>query len=157
MSRVSLVIVSGVFVAACGAGFSDEESDEESGPREEGEGGALMRPGENCLGCHNGTQREAPRFTAAGTVFTSATASASAGLGGATVIITDANQAVTRLTTNAAGNFYTSKAIAAPYTVAIEHAGTRLSMGAAPSSGGCASCHSSRPANGAPGRLYAAP
>jgi hypothetical protein len=87
--------------------------------------------------------------------FGSASASASAGISGATVIITDANGTQTRLTTNAVGNFYTAKSLAAPYTVAIEHNGMQLTMAASPSSGGCASCHSSPPANGAPGRLYA--
>lgn len=116
-----------------------------------------MRPGENCLSCHDGTQHEAERYTVAGTVFGSATAATASGLNGVTVIITDANHAEARLTTNAAGNFYTSQVFAAPYTVAVEHSGRRFSMAAAPSSGACASCHSTPPAGGAPGRVYATP
>lgn len=123
----------------------------------EGNQGPLMSPGENCLGCHDGRDPEAPAFTAAGTVFDSATATAAAGVAGATVIITDANKVETLLTTNAAGNFYTTKALAAPYTVAVERNGKRAAMASAPSTGGCATCHASPPANGAPGRVYAAP
>lgn len=123
----------------------------------EGSQGPLMNPGENCLGCHDGTNREAPAYTVAGTIFDSATAGATAGVSGATVIITDANQVETRLTTNAAGNFYTGKAIAAPYSVAVERNGKRAAMASKPSTGGCSSCHASPPANGAPGRIYAAP
>jgi hypothetical protein len=119
-----------------------------------GEGGANMRPGENCLSCHDGSNREAPRFTVAGTVFSSNTAAASAGLSGVTVIITDANGAETPLTTTAVGNFYTTKTIAAPYKAAVVRNGTRTSMSATPN-GGCSSCHATPPVGGAPGRLYA--
>ena len=61
------------------------------------EGGPLMSPGQNCLACHG--------FTAAGTVYGSATAGSGSGLAGVTVELTDANQAVVTLTSNAAGNF----------------------------------------------------
>jgi len=156
MNRLLLIVLPCLLLVACGPSFGGEQA---SRWGEEGEGGEgdFMRPGEDCLACHDGTRREAPRFTVAGTVFDSSTAASSAGLGGVTVIITDANSAQTRLTTNAAGNFYTSKTIAPPYAVAVEHAGTRFAMAAPPSTGGCASCHSSPPANGAPGRIYAAP
>jgi hypothetical protein len=141
--RLLLLALPWFLFAACGAA-SDEE-------------GPLMRPGENCLSCHDGTQHEAERYTVAGTVFGSATAATAAGVSGVTVIITDANHAEARLTTNAAGNFYTSQVFAAPYTVAVERSGTRFTMAAAPSSGGCASCHSTPPTGGAPGRVYATP
>lgn len=113
-----------------------------------------MRPGENCLVCHDGSDREAPKFTVAGTAFASSNAAATAGLGDVTVIITDTNGTETRLTTNAAGNFYTSKAITAPFTAAVERNGQRIEMQSA-QSGDCASCHANPPAGGAPGRVYA--
>jgi len=123
----------------------------------EGREGALMNPGDNCLTCHDGRNREAPAYTVAGTVFDTPTSPATSGVSGATVIITDANQVETRLTTNAAGNFYTGKAIAAPFSVAVERGGKRAAMASVPSTGGCATCHANPPANSAPGRIYAAP
>lgn len=128
-------------LAACGP------AGEEEGP--------LMRPGENCLSCHDGSQREAPRFTAAGTVYETTSAAPSAGVAGVAVLLTDANGAVTTLTTNAAGNFYTTKALAMPVRVALERSGRRTTMGASAATGACASCHTVPPVSGAPGRIYA--
>lgn len=136
MNRLHLVSMFCLMLAACG-----------------GEG-PLMRPGENCLACHDGSDREAPKFTAAGTVFANSTAAATEGLGDVTVIITDANGTETRLTTNAAGNFYTSKTLTAPFTAAVERNG-KLSVMNSAQSGSCASCHANPPVGGAPGRIYA--
>ena len=130
-------------MSACGPGRSNT--------------GPLMMPGENCLTCHalSGEAREKV-YTAAGTVFEAPTSATDAGVSGVTVIITGADQQVQRLTTNAVGNFYTSKAIKAPFTVAVERNGKRTSMGSTPT-GACASCHTDPPLNNAPGRIYAAP
>jgi hypothetical protein len=110
-----------------------------------------MSPGSNCMSCHDGSQ--ATKFTVAGTVYGSATAGATAGVAGATVVITDANFVDTTLTTNSVGNFFTAKTIATPFTVRV---GT-LMMGSALSQGGCAACHTVPGLNAAPGRVFTSP
>ena len=112
-------------ITACGGGDDDE-----------GGSHTLMAPGENCMrsGCHG-------NFTLAGTVFPSATSSASAGIAGVSVVVTDANNAQTTLTSNAAGNFYTSKTRALPLqSVSMVRNGTSTDMSSP--EGACASCHS---------------
>ena len=118
------------------------------------EDGALMKPGEDCMRCHDGSG-EAPRLGIAGTVFSCADAATGAGLGGVTVVLTnESGDEIKHLTSNAAGNFYTSMALPAGTRVRVEQNGAILEMGAAPSSGACNSCHTV-PAQGyAPGRLY---
>ncbi len=116
-------------ITACGGGDDDE-----------GGSHALMAPGENCMrsGCHG-------NFTLAGTVFPSATSSASAGIAGVSVVVTDANNTQTTLTSNAAGNFYTGKAMAWPLQVSVVRNGQTTEMSSPLSSaaeGACASCHS---------------
>jgi hypothetical protein len=110
-------------LAACGGGDAVE-------------GSATMRPGENCLasGCHT-------NFTAAGTVYGSAAAAPNAGLSGVTVTI-DGPAASEVLTTNSAGNFFTTRAFGFPATVTVS--GAALNMAAELQSaahGGCGSCH----------------
>src|SRR4051812_18504626 len=79
----------------------------------------LMHPGGDCTGCH-AQRQEGPTFTVAGTVqAASHEADDCAGIAGATVEITSAMGAVTKLTTNEAGNFFTETKIAFPYTVKV--------------------------------------
>lgn len=104
---------------------------------------STMNPGQDCMksGCHT-------NFTAAGTVYAAGDAAAEAGVAGATVTITDKNGARIVLTSNGAGNFYTSQAIAFPGTVTIASAAGRTRpMNTALARGGCNSCHF------APGRI----
>ncbi len=120
-------------LTACGGG--DDESH------------ATMSPGQNCMGggCHS-------NFTLAGTVFPSPTSPASAGLANVRVVITDATRAVTELTSNAAGNFYTGKAVAWPLQVSVVRNGQTTEMSSPLSSaaeGACASCHSLGSSRGA--------
>lgn len=129
---------------ACGGHDDDDKNNE------------LMAPGQNCLACHTpgGSAGEAP-FAAAGTVYGSATADSGAGLAGITVIITDANQADTTLTTNAAGNFYTRAPLALPLKKAVVvRNGVRTEMGGVPE-GACNRCHTLPAAGGAGGRISA--
>jgi hypothetical protein len=117
------------------------------------EGGPTMKPGENCLGCHNGSG-DAPRFTAAGTVYGSADAPAGAGLSGVTVHLTGsrAGETVT-LTTNSVGNFFTEATLTP--TIAIElTSGTLSGSMAAASGGACASCHYPGTTSGPAGRVF---
>jgi hypothetical protein len=119
---------------ACGGHDDDDKNNE------------LMAPGQNCLACH--------RFTVAGTVFGSASADSGSGLAGVSVVITDANSVDTTLTTNAAGNFFSSAALALPLKkAAVVRNGTRTEMGGVPA-GDCNRCHSLPPVGGAPGRIH---
>jgi hypothetical protein len=117
-------------LSACGGHEGDDE------------GNALMKPGSDCLtGCHSpgGSARE-KAFSAAGTVYPAADSAANAGLAGVKVVITDANDQVLTLYTNAAGNFYTAAAAAPLKGVYVERGGLRIDMGGAPG-GACGACH----------------
>lgn len=130
-----------------GGGEEDEgEGEEEEGP--------TMAPGEDCIACH--ARGEGPDFTVAGTVMAAYDdMDDCTGVDGVTVRITGADDAVTELVTNASGNFYTSAAIATPYTIELERDGATRAMGAAQSDGDCMSCHTAEGANAAPGRILA--
>ena len=94
--------------------------------------GPLMRPGSDCLGCHDGDT--AKRWTAAGTW---------AGQGNR-VDIQDASGKSFTLTTNQVGNFYTAEALAFPLQVSVN--GAAMPGGLTVDQGGsCNRCH----ANGA--------
>lgn len=121
------------------------------------ETGPLMRPGEDCLFCHGDKTDypKAPRWSLAGTVFPTKSAAVDEGVEGAVVVISTADgNELSRLTTNAAGNFYTSISLPEQYRVAVEYEGERIEMPCTPPTGGCAKCHD-RPALGsAPGRIF---
>jgi hypothetical protein len=127
MRKTLFTLLMTALLAACGGGDDD--------------GNALMKPGEDCLasGCHGtGSQRQ---FTVAGSVFPSAGAAASAGLANVAVVLKDAAGVETTLTTNAAGNFFSSVAMALPLTsVYLVRDGQRTDMRGTPL-GACASCH----------------
>lgn len=120
----------GASIGACGGG-------DDNGPN--------MKPGENCLSHHG--------FSAAGTVFNSATSGTGDGLAGATVSIKDSSGKVVSLTSNSVGNFYTNEALAFPIAIDVS-VGTVVQKMAAATNGGCNGCHTQPPANGAPGRIY---
>ena len=114
---------------------------------------AVMRPGEDCLACHNG--QVAPDWTVAGTVFSNANAPLEGGIPDAQILITDANKRTLTLTSNAAGNFYTSEMLDFPLHVEIQRGTWRMAMASSPSSGSCNSCHSIPKGNpDVPGRLF---
>jgi hypothetical protein len=114
--------------------------------------GPSMRPGEDCLSCHNGSRAGA--WTVAGTVYSDPNAPDYAGEEGAQVIVTGADGKVLTLTSNSVGNFYTAEAIAKPFTVMVQRGSFKLVMTAPTSSGACSSCHNVPPVDGAPGRLF---
>lgn len=102
-------------------------------------GSPTMNPGQDCFGCHH-------NFTAAGTVYAAAGADAGAGLAGASVYIwgSGAHDAEFGVSTNGAGNFYTSTPFTPPASIRISRAGANASMAAMFNGGvGCAaaSCH----------------
>ncbi len=101
-------------------------------------GSPTMRPGEDCLGCHDG--QTATRYTAAGTVYSNANGTAA--VSGASVVIaygTNLSQTLST-TTNSAGNFFFTQAFTYPATVTVTGVGLNMSM---PNAGfaGCNSCH----------------
>lgn len=112
------------------------------------EGSATMRPGEDCLSCHSSGENA---FTLAGTVFGESSAAASTGLSGVTVTITDKNGTKVTLTSNAAGNFYTSRALAFPVNVEVQSGTAVAQMFSAADRGGCNGCHA---ASSSMGRVH---
>ena len=94
-----------------------------------------MRPGEDCLGCHG-------NFTLAGTVYAAATAAADQGVAGIDVAVVPSSGPSFALTSNAAGNFYTTRTdFAFPVTVSVTDGLTTLAMPMAADGGGCNGCH----------------
>ncbi len=130
------LLLAAVLVAACGI--------PENSP--------MMRPGEDCLRCHSGER--AQQWTLAGTLFSSPSAATDAGLDGASVLVTDANNRSLTLRTNGAGNFYTAESLAFPLRVEVQKDGVSVGMAMAVPSGGCNACHTQPPLSGAPGRIY---
>ena len=99
-----------------------------------------MLPGSDCLVCHTaGGDREAGVFTLGGTVFTDLDGSALAE--GVVVRVTDANGKVVEMTSNGAGNFFSSESMVPPMKAEVEVDGRVERMATEISYGGCASCH----------------
>ena len=132
--------------AVCSTGSAWEGGDEES---------PLMHPGGDCIGCHS-SGGEGPKFAIAGTVMAAMDDDTDCnGESGVTVEITGADGAVLTLPTNAAGNFYSSKSVATPFTALVRKGDAVRAMSAAQSDGNCVTCHTAEGANGAPGRIQA--
>ncbi len=93
--------------------------------------GPMMKPGEDCLGCHGGGggEEEAVAWTVAGTF----------GGPGSSVWIQDAGGRSFTLTANQAGNFYTREAVQFPLNVSVDG----NAMPAQVTYGGCNRCHGS--------------
>lgn len=118
--------------------------------------GANMLPGSDCMSCHTGegenlVAEDAPRWTAAGTLFSDA--DGSSGVADATVRITDSTGTVVELTTSSKGNFYTARALTMPISAEVETADGIVSMGRMPDTAACNSCH--RCEGEAGGKMYA--
>ncbi len=96
--------------------------------------------GQACLGCHDGGR--ATRFSIGGTLYSAASGGAT--ISGATIEIIDANGAQARIVTSSNGNFYTSQALTAPYTVRASGCPNDVPM-ISKATGDCSSsgCHTS--------------
>jgi hypothetical protein len=133
----------------------DQAAYETPGPR--------MRPGDNCLRCHNDKSTTgAPPWTAAGTVYARPDAERTEGLAGVKVVLKDAKGKTVTLITNEVGNFWTAEPLEAPFVPTLERDGRTIAMPYAPPAGSCNACHSipsvgANPATGArtPGRIFA--
>ncbi|MCA9630269.1 MAG: carboxypeptidase regulatory-like domain-containing protein [Myxococcales bacterium] len=136
----------GLFGAACSS--EDAGVDYPTGP--------TMRPGENCLACHEvGFGDPAPTWSAGGTIYGSKSAAADQGVKGVVVTITDVNGRTESAKTNRVGNFYFEEGLEPPYTVSIEYEGEILEMPLEAPAGSCNACHSwPDPIADAPGRIF---
>ncbi|MBK8214291.1 MAG: hypothetical protein IPK71_11135 [Myxococcales bacterium] len=140
----------GVAAAGCAAETEDTTPKDRTAP------GPTMRPGEQCLSCHRaGGQASRIPWTAAGTVFRSATSNAEDGVEGAIVEIVDSTGKTERLTTNAVGNFYTGTPLTKPLTMSVTFEGKTAKMPIPLNAdGACNACHSHPdPIGGAIGRI----
>ncbi|HEY6561408.1 MAG TPA: hypothetical protein VI072_29245 [Polyangiaceae bacterium] len=118
--------------------------------------GPLMRPGDDCLACHSANSgRNAPIWSAAGTVFPEPTSSQDEGLANVRVHLSAPDGSLLEtLITNAAGNFYTSRPLPRGFQVALEYQGERIDMPCPPPGGLCNACHTLPPIGQAPGRIF---
>lgn len=114
--------------------------------------GANMLPGSDCLSCHTrGGDREAPVWSAGGTLFTDLDGAEFAS--GAIVRITDSTDTTVELTTSSKGNFYTSRSLTPPLTVEVETDAGTVAMSRSVDTGACNSCHQCEGEAG--GKMYA--
>jgi hypothetical protein len=113
-----------------------------------GGNGATMQPGTTCVvGCHT-------NYTIAGTVYPTLHEPMNCyGKSGVQVVITPATGEVITMTTNTAGNFYSTMKIAMPFSAKLVVNGVERPMMATQTSGDCNSCHTPNGANLAPGRI----
>ncbi len=118
-------------------------------------GSPLMHPGAACNACHQ--VKGGPNLRIAGTVYP--TLHEPNDCNGSkpplTVVITGADNKVTNLQVNAAGNFDTTNRIKAPYRAKITDGTKTRAMTGSVTSGDCNSCHTPTGLNGAPGRIMA--
>jgi cytochrome c553 len=121
------------------------------------EGSQEMYPGRSCIDCH--AQGEGPKFLVAGTVYRELGESDDCyGRDGVVVQLTDAKGKVIRMTTNKAGNFTLGargNSIAFPFAAKVLFQGREAEMVTPQSTGNCATCHTAKGENGAPGRIIA--
>ena len=105
-------------------------------------GSAAMKPGEDCLRCHQANGRATfPTFSVAGTIFGAADAPPDEGLSQAEILVTDATGKQLTLRSNGVGNFYTAEPLQPPLQVAAQWGRVRMTMLEPPPSGACNSCH----------------
>lgn len=119
-----------------------------------------MNPGLACDTCHTlGGSASGYEFDVAGTVYPTAHEPDDCdGTSSASIVITDAKQAVHTLTVNSAGNFYNFDyvgvgAIPAPFTVKVVSGSASRPMLTPVTNGDCNSCHTEQGAESAPGRV----
>ncbi|MBP9112553.1 MAG: hypothetical protein KBF88_07065 [Polyangiaceae bacterium] len=118
-----------------------------------------MNPGKACKNCHDSaTDDDPPNLTFGGTVYPTAhepDLCLGVGPGAITVEVTDANNKVASVRTNASGNFLYEGSLSPPFRVRlIGPKGERRMAKEAPH-GDCNLCHTQTGANGAPGRILA--
>jgi hypothetical protein len=95
----------------------------------------------NCHGVPTGAL--APQYSIAGTLYTNALGDA--GIDGATIVVTDANNVTINIPTRGlggVGNFYSENlTLVPPFTIQATQCPSLMSMGTPADSGNCNSCH----------------
>ncbi|MBL9026025.1 MAG: hypothetical protein JNL21_27785 [Myxococcales bacterium] len=121
------------------------------------EGSEDMHPGHACLDCHKKELgADAGKFPFAGTVFPTAHEEYDCnGIGGSTVVITEADGTTHTIPVRASGNFVleSEAAVAWPIRAEVRRDGKVAAMQDPVDSGDCNSCHTALGAEGAPGRI----
>jgi hypothetical protein len=117
-------------------------------------GNSRMHPGRACIDCHDANG--GPPLTIAGTVFPSAHEPDDCnGANAIQVVITGADGVASTITTNSAGNFYSTRNIALPLSAKVVSGGKERAMLATQMTGDCNGCHTESGDQGAPGRIVA--
>jgi hypothetical protein len=118
-------------------------------------GSSSMHPGVACVSCHSQGE-DGPRGIA-GTVFPTAHEpdDCNGTPGGVSVEITDANGTVSTLRVHGAGNFYSNRSVALPYTAKVVSGNKTREMKTPQTELDCNTCHTTGGTNGAPGRIVA--
>jgi hypothetical protein len=115
-----------------------------------------MHPGGDCIDCHT-REDEGPSYTVAGTVFQGLDDETDCrGIPAAVIeIIASDGSVAFSMTANAAGNFFSSRSLAAvaPYTARVTYDGRTIEMGTPQTDGACNHCHTAVGIEGAPGRV----
>jgi len=119
-------------------------------------GSAAMNPGLACNACHL-TQRRAPLFTAAGTVYPTGhepDLCNAPNLGTqVTIELHDASGNSATISPNSVGNFYYQGTLTPPLTASVHYMGRTRTMTTPATSGDCNSCHTQDGTMSAPGRI----
>lgn len=121
-------------------------------------GSSSMHPGGTCIDCHTTNSEDGPRYAIAGTVFPTAHEPDDCfgyGARDATVVITGADGTTLNLAVNGAGNFYSRRSVALPYTAKVIIGDRTREMTTPQTKGDCNSCHTTDGAEKAPGRIMA--
>lgn len=173
--HIALSLVAAVALAAAlgGCGSTGDDDTQASGDAVSTAPGPMMRPGENCLSCHReGGEAGRRVWSAAGTVYPTATSRRTEGVAGVKVTLTDINGKEVVLTTNAVGNFYTAEPLAFDgkayafdgrpdepgkmprFRIRLDYKGKSREMPYDAPAGSCNACHSSPDPIDARGRIF---
>ncbi len=125
------------------------------------EGSKDMHPGHACVSCHeqpNDEGEKGPPLGFAGTVYPTPHEPddcVATGVGGAVVVVTDANGATHQVSVRASGNFYAEEVtLAFPIRAEIRKDGKVLAMQDPVMTGDCNACHTAEGTDGASGRIF---
>ena len=153
-----VLLASAACFAACAADTTDTADTSRCGEVNTVPG-PTMRPGQNCLGCHQEGfgDPDAPMFSAAGTVFDAADSEHCDGVEGVKVFLTAADGSELELTTNEVGNFYTREPLMPEGPgPRLEFEDRTVKMGRKlPTVPACNACHDNPPLANAPGKIFA--
>ncbi len=169
MATLSLVTLAGATTMACDPGVYEDEKPDAGGNKKPDAGttpptidaGSACEPlgnttlsgrhnaGTSCQNCHGSGVGGAPIFTLGGTLY--GTPNGVGAIAGATVVVTDANGQVQKLTSATNGNFWSIAPMAYPIQVSASNCpDTKPMLGAVSAQGDCNSvgCHAQNAPSG---------